>query len=482
MAEPEPPLQPKVLQDPVHNLITLPAEDRELMLGLIDRPEFQRLRRIRQLGVSFLTYPGAEHSRWVHSLGVQHVARQMLDTLQNRFRDRSEYKEPLAELEKYRREILVAALLHDVGHGPFSHLFERAIPAPKNAPGDYPKDHEGWSERIIRECFAEDLVKKGINVEVVTGLIDKKNREHLLAKDFINSQLDADRMDYLLRDSRATGPKYGEFDLPWLLHALRIGKVRIRGQEEGVWRLCFDSHKAVHAVEEYIQAREFMYVQVYIHKTTRAYEAMLRNILELAQSICQGDPGRAPQPCPTTLAKMLAGQVVGTSEYRELDDFRLWSTFVDWSTAPDADDAQREALRGKCARLVNRRKPYRSIDLDNRDKQDKALELVTGVKDTPLALSCHRDAFTDVAYRNIFYRKSREDEEEEDRAIFFVEPDGQTRPAESLSPVIDAISKIETQIYRLYYDGEDADMIAKLRKDGWLAEDGSANMAKEEPS
>lgn len=479
---PEIPLQPKVLRDPVHNLITLPAEDRELVLGLIDRPEFQRLRRIRQLGMSLLTYPGAEHSRWVHSLGVQHVARQMLDTLRDRFRDRSEYKEALGELEEHRREILIAALLHDVGHGPFSHLFEKAIQASKNPPDGYPKDHEGWSEQIIRECFGEYLGKKGVDVHVVTGLIDKKNRQHLLAKDFISGQLDADRMDYLLRDSRATGPKYGEFDLAWLLHALRIGKVHVRGQEEGVWRLCFDSGKAIHVVEEYIQAREFTYVQVYIHKTTRAYEAMLRNILGLAQSICQGDPKRAPQPCPAPLAKMLAGHPVETGEYLALDDFRLWSTFVDWSVALAGNDAHHKALRDKCARLVSRGKPYRSIDLDNRDKQDKALELVTGVKNTPLAFSCHRDAFTDVAYRNIFYRRSREDEEEEDRAIFFMEPDGQTRPAESLSEVIDAISKIETKIYRLYYDGDDGDMLDRLTKDGWLAELPRASVPEEERS
>lgn len=475
-------LQPKVLRDPVHNLITLPPEDRELMLGLIDCPEFQRLRRIRQLGVSFLTYPGAEHSRWVHSLGVQHVARQMLDALRDRFRDRSEYKEALGELEEHRREILIAALLHDVGHGPFSHLFEKALPTPKEPPEGYPKDHEGWSERIIRECFGEYLRENGVDVDVVTGLIDKKNRQHLLAKDFIDSQLDADRMDYLLRDSRATGPKYGEFDLPWLLHALRIGKVHPRGQKGSVWRLCFDSRKAIHVVEEYIQAREFMYVQVYIHKTTRAYEAMLRNILGLAQSICQGDPKRAPRPCPKPLAKMLVGQPVKTKEYLALDDFRLWTTFTDWSVARARGDAQRKALRDKCARLVNRGKPYRSIDLDNHAKQDKALELVTDVKDTPLAFSCHRDAFTDVAYRGISYRRSRDDEEEEDRAIFFVEPDGQTRPAEWLSDVIDAISKIETKIYRLYYDEDDAGMIAKLREDGWLAEDASAKVAEEEPS
>jgi hypothetical protein len=209
---------------------------------------------------------------------------------------------------------------------------------------------------------------------------------------------------------------------------------------------------------------------------------MLRNILGLAQSICQGDPERAIQPCPAPLAKMLAGQAVETNEYLALDDFRLWSTFADWSMPRAGDDALHKALRNKCARLVTRGKPYRSIDLDNPDKQEKAVRLVAAVEAGPLAFSCYRDAFRDIAYRGISYRKSRDDEEEEDRAIFFVEPDGHTRPAEWLSDVIDAISKIETKIYRLYYDGDDTGMIAKLREDGWLAEDASANVAEEEPS
>jgi len=264
----------KVVRDPVHNLIPLAGDDGELVLELMDRPEFQRLRRIRQLGLALLTFPGAEHSRWAHSFGVCHLARRMLDTLRLRYEGASaEYKE-LAEL---RREIVAAALLHDVGHGPFSHVFERAIPPPDDPPSDYPKDHEDWSQRIIRERFGPILERRGARTDIVAGLIDKTNREHLLAKDFISSQLDADRMDYLLRDSRAAGPKYGEFDLEWLLYSLRIAEVPVRGQQGGVLRLCFDSRKAIHVVEEYIQARAFMYEQVYIHKATRAYEAMLKN-------------------------------------------------------------------------------------------------------------------------------------------------------------------------------------------------------------
>jgi HD superfamily phosphohydrolase len=476
--------EPKVLRDPVHNLIAIPGEDRELMLGLVDRPEFQRLRRIRQLGVCFLTYPGAEHSRWGHSLGVQHVARLMLDALHDRYHDQPESKEAIEELQKCRREILVAALLHDVGHGPFSHLFEKALPQVKDPPKDYPKNHEAWSERIIQECFGEYLTKRGVNVQVVTGLISKKDHRNLLAKDFISSQLDADRMDYLLRDSRATGPKYGEFDLAWLLHALRIGKVQVRGEREGRWRLCFDSDKATHVVEEYIQARAFMYVQVYIHKTTRAYEAMLRHILGLAAKLSNGDPKRAPQPCPPALAKILAGLPVSTAEYLSLDDFRLWCTFLDWAQMDAAGDKLRSALKSKCGRLVHRRRPYRFIDLDTREKQDRALELVTNLRDKPEAFSCYWDKFIDVAYRSVFYQKTSDDgdEEQEDRAIFFLGHDRPPEPAEVCSPVIRAISEIETCINRLYFDDRDPDMMQRLAEEGWLPSVCPDDLATEEQS
>lgn len=180
---------PKVVRDPVHNLITLAGDEGQLVLDLMDRPEFQRLRRIRQLGLALLTFPGAEHSRWAHSFGVCHVARRMLDALRSQYGETSAECKELSEL---RREIVAAALLHDVGHGSFSHVFERAIPPPDEPPEDYPKDHEVWSQRIIRERFGSTLEGHGVRTEVVAGLIDKTNREHLLAKDFISSQLDAE--------------------------------------------------------------------------------------------------------------------------------------------------------------------------------------------------------------------------------------------------------------------------------------------------
>jgi hypothetical protein len=348
----------KVVRDPVHNLIELSGGEGALVFDLMDRPEFQRLRRIRQLGVSLLTFPGAEHSRWAHSFGVCHLARRMLDALRQRYGEESAQYKELADL---RREIVAAALLHDVGHGPFSHVFERSILSPNNPPSGYPKDHEDWSQRIIRERFRSVLEKHDVRTDIVADIIDKTNRDHLLAKDFISSQLDADRMDYLLRDSRATGAKYGEFDLEWLLYSLRIANVPIRGQQGGALRLCF-GRKAIHVVEEYIQARAFMYRQVYIHKTTRAYEAMLKNILGLASEITNGSSDRAPSPCPPALAKMLARQPVETAEYLSLDDFRLWCVLIDWSQMTTNGDKRLETLKSMCGRLVNRGRPYRVLE------------------------------------------------------------------------------------------------------------------------
>jgi uncharacterized protein len=454
-----------VVRDPVHNLIPLSGEDGELVLALMDRPEFQRLRRVRQLGLAFLTYPGAEHSRWVHSFGVSHIARRMLEALARHYDGDSDEGR---ELGRLRREIIAAALLHDVGHGPFSHVFERAIPRPAHQPSDYPTDHEGWSERIIRERFDHVLTQLGVRTDVVVGLINKKNRDNLLAKDVISSQLDADRMDYLLRDSRATGARYGEFDLEWLLHCLRIGKVLVKGQTDGLHRLCFHAGKAIHVVEEYIQAREFMYVQVYVHKTTRAFEAILKSILGLGAAVTDGDVSRAPQPCPPALAKMLARQQVTTDEYLSLDDFRLWCTLLDWSRLDPAGDARLERLQSKSARLVNREQPYKTLELRDDGAREKAIELVTELRTTPQTHSIERDSFQDLAYRNVFYRKSPDDEDQADRVIQFIDERGQTQPAEALSDVISAISKIETKIHRLYYDESDAELVGRLQKDQWI--------------
>jgi uncharacterized protein len=257
---------PKILRDPVHSLIVFQnnAWDR-LILNLLDTPEVQRLRRIKQLGFSELVFPGANHSRLAHSLGVLHVTKKFLDQF-----DLLAGKPPD---EGQRCIVLAAALLHDIGHGPFSHAFEKVTKL----------KHENFTHQIIADESTQ--VHQRLR-SVDTSLPDRLKRFFSEGKEegeatqvelpaylthVISSQLDADRCDYLLRDSYATGTNYGQYDLDWLLSHLQP-------QPDG--RRFFLSRKALSAAEAYVFARFHMYRTVYFHKTTRAAEVMLRLVFQ----------------------------------------------------------------------------------------------------------------------------------------------------------------------------------------------------------
>jgi uncharacterized protein len=218
----------KVFRDPVHRLIRVAPED-EFILDIIDAPELQRLRRIRQLGVSWITYHGAEHSRFTHSLGVFNFAQRIIESLQNRYgRGHQVYK----SLAKHSRSIKAAALVHDIGHAPFSHMLERAFGK---------SHHEQRTIDLItgKGLRLNDLLRKhGISAEDVASII-RKDFPDKLAVDIVSSQLDADRMDYLLRDSYCTGVGYGEYDSDWLLHSMCVGRVN-----NGPPKLCLDRRRA----------------------------------------------------------------------------------------------------------------------------------------------------------------------------------------------------------------------------------------------
>ncbi len=461
--------RPKIFRDPIHDVVVL---DRGRLGGvlkhLIDSPEFQRLRRIRQLGLSCFVFPGAEHSRFTHSLGTYCIAKRILEALESRTANsataRTLYNR---ELGRIKKEILVAALLHDVGHGPFSHLFETALRG-TTAKGN-PRDHEEWSQKIIKERFTGVLKANKVKSDVVIALLDKKQRTHLLAKDIISSQLDADRMDYLLRDSHATGAQYGQFDLEWLLRALRIGTVKVRGQTRSQPRLCFHEAKGRDIVTGFIIARETMYLTVYIHKTTRAYEALFLNIVKLAQHLFKKKRSVLHSHCPPAMESMLQGGKLSVADYLSLDDFKVWSVLAEWSKLRPGDALHKLLVR-KCDALVNRRRPYRMIEIDKKtdDARDKAAITFIAQLAAPLSFSCHYDMFSDLAYRNVFYRKSSDEEEQEDRAISFVNDKGKTRVAEASSDVIRAISEVKTSVCRLYYDESQKALVKKLRSVGLL--------------
>jgi HD superfamily phosphohydrolase len=260
----------KVFRDPVHRLIRIEPGD-DFILELIDTPVFQRLRRIRQLGVSWLTYHGAEHSRFSHSMGVFNFAQRILRSLRDRYKQN---KNLVEYLDSHAKELKAAALLHDIGHGPFSHLLEGAF---KGSP-----DHEDTTTELIRDPagdIATILNEAHVDLGKVAEIIEMTS-EHRLIVDIVSSQLDADKMDYLLRDSLLTGVEYGRYDSEWVVRNLCIGQdpaapvSTIGDSEFSRHRLCLDRDRGLHSAEQLILARLHMMMQVYLHRVTRGYEVL----------------------------------------------------------------------------------------------------------------------------------------------------------------------------------------------------------------
>lgn len=257
----------KIFRDPLYNYISISRREDSWLLRLLDCPEVQRLRRIHQLGVTSFTYPGADHSRLSHSLGVVHLMLHVLGHLQN---------DPAAEaqFQGARQPLLAAALLHDVGHGPFSHLFEPCLGI----------DHEEWSRRVILEQGSQvnAVLRREDSYlpERVADLIDKDNvRAPGWQRALLSSQLDVDRLDYLRRDSLFTGAGYGHFD--WFRI---LGTVQFLPDDTGGLDLVWPEKSAM-GIEEYIFARYYMYQSVYLHKTTRGFEKLLEAMWGRARNL-----------------------------------------------------------------------------------------------------------------------------------------------------------------------------------------------------
>src|SRR5580658_1554350 len=311
----------KVIRDPVHDVIAVRTERpvEGLLFRLLNAAECQRLRRIRQLGMTALAYPGADHSRYSHSLGVMETARKILGQI-GRSRKLDEETSTVC---------LAAALLHDLGHGPLSHVFERISEI----------RHELLTQRIILdpESHVHRILiehEKTLPERIVSFLRCDKGRSFYC--DVLDSQLDADRMDYLLRDNLMTGSQYGGYDLNWLLHALTV--------DSGSGRLAV-THKGVSAAEAYLQSRYHMYRNVYFHKVVRSAEGMVKLALQRARRLAVQD--RLEElPRDSAVAKALLGQRFTSEEFRDLDDISVWHCFKVWANSSDA------TLAGLCRGLL----------------------------------------------------------------------------------------------------------------------------------
>ncbi|MBQ9035852.1 MAG: HD domain-containing protein [Erysipelotrichaceae bacterium] len=237
----------RVIRDPIHGYIHI--EDK-VIWDLINSKEFQRLRRVRQLGSTLMVFPSGEHSRMMHSLGAYEIARRMINEV-------DDIRNTLTEREKM--VLMVAALLHDIGHAPFSHSFESILSC----------KHELYTAQIITGPSEVADVLRSIDQnlpEEVASVIDHTHPNPILSQ-LISSQLDADRLDYLLRDSYFTGVSYGQIDLDRILRTMRVkdNKVVVK-------------RSSIYTVENYIMARYHMYWQVYYHPNSRSYDTLLKSI------------------------------------------------------------------------------------------------------------------------------------------------------------------------------------------------------------
>jgi len=310
----------RTYHDPLHGAIRLERSDaaEALAIDLIDSAPFQRLRRIRQLGTAFLTFHGAESSRFTHSLGVLHVARLALNNLVRLH----------PELESHRGVLLAAALLHDVGHGPLSHSGEEM----------YGLQHESWSGRLIREHPAlRDRLEafQSGSSEAVANLLEHGHYSCSAIKALVSSQMDCDRLDYLLRDSHSTGTSYGQLDLERILAAFTLAP-------DGALAL---HPKGLMAVEHYLVVRNLMYRSVYNHRLNVVCNWLLNQAIATARRLgpsqVWADPVMARwlwEPSDLDLASFLAN-----------DDIRTGYHLTRWM------EEGPEELADPCGRLLERR-------------------------------------------------------------------------------------------------------------------------------
>lgn len=330
----------KIIRDPVHDVIAFRTDrpNDALLFRLLNAAEFQRLRRIRQLGMAHLAYPGADHSRYSHSLGVMQTARRMIDQLHR--------AHPIDKRDE--TVCLCASLLHDLGHGPLSHVFE----------GVSGIRHEALTARLIADPASDvHRVLAGHDAALpgeVAALMAGQGRRPFVC-DILASQLDADRFDYLLRDNLMTGSRYGDYDLEWLLHALTIDGAT--GRLAVTW-------KGVSAVEAYLQSRYHMYRNVYFHKVVRSAEGMVKLALQRAKRLAVQD--RLPWPPREDLVhKALMGQRLSIDEFTELDDVSVMHCFKTWTRADDPTLAN--LSRGLLFRQL-----YKTLDLSHLPDADAA--------------------------------------------------------------------------------------------------------------
>jgi uncharacterized protein len=297
----------KIINDPVYGFITI---DDEIIFNIIAHPYYQRLRRIHQMAMAYLVYPGAVHTRLHHSLGAYHLMCNALDILRSKNVEITEAEEQGAK---------IAILLHDIGHGPFSHALENVLINGMR--------HEQISLLLMKDLNERFEGKLQLAIDIFTNTYPKKFLYQLLS-----GQLDVDRMDYLTRDSFFSGVSEGVISYDRILKMLAVHNGELMVEE-----------KAIYSIEKFLVSRRLMYWQVYLHKTVLCAEQMLQQVIKRAKYL-----QASTQP---PLAKLIQSptEKISLKEFCALDDYDVVSAIKGWCNYPDV------VLSFLCRSIIDRK-------------------------------------------------------------------------------------------------------------------------------
>jgi len=295
----------KIFNDPVYGFINIKSD---LVFDIIEHPFFQRLRRIKQLGLTELVYPGAHHTRFHHAIGAMHLMTKALDSLRSK---------GIAIDEKEYESALIAILLHDIGHGPFSHALEYSL-----LPG---VKHESLSFLFMKKLNDEFNGALDTTLKMFQNTYKRKFFHQL-----ISSQLDMDRLDYLKRDSFFTGVSEGAIGLERIINMLNVVDDQIVIEEKGIY-----------SIENFLNARRLMYWQVYLHKTSVSAEKLLINLIIRARELAKS----GQDVFGTEAFKVFLNSTITLDNFQneekylkvfgQLDDYDVWSSIKVWSSNED---------------------------------------------------------------------------------------------------------------------------------------------------
>ncbi|MCL4144157.1 UNVERIFIED_CONTAM: hypothetical protein GTU68_030764, partial [Idotea baltica] len=308
----------KIFNDPIYGFINIPSE---LIFDIIEHPYFQRLRRISQMGLSSYVYPGAHHTRFEHAIGAMHLMQKTINILKNKSISISSEEE---------EALLIAILLHDIGHGPFSHTLEHSLVTNIK--------HEDISIIFMENINKEFNGKLNLAIEIFKGNYRRKFLHQL-----ISSQLDVDRLDYLKRDSFYTGVTEGNINSERIISMLTVVDDRLVVEEKGIY-----------SVEKFIVARRLMYWMVYLHKTSLVADYLLVKILKRAKSLTSKGVGL---PCSKALKVFLDfDESMKFNEaklfyFSQIDDHDIIMALKEWKENDDV------ILSSLCTSILNRKLP-----------------------------------------------------------------------------------------------------------------------------